>query len=643
MQRLSDQKNPKVVPEVLSEWQSRARVLIEPLHALMQEGKAEIPISGPVSDHDLNADRLESFARPLVLFAHWRHSLNHHSTDEDKRLADPMERWFRNALLKGTDHRSSEYWGNSANFHQHSVEMGLLVIGLEISRDWLWSEVEDAERSQVLDWFESDVGNGHHWNNHMFFGIFILEFLIREGRGRDSYRLVINRWFEELEGMYHGEGWFMDGMNQAFDYYNAYAWHYYGLWWIRLYGESDPGRCDRWRSFANRFLQDYPAFFASSGEHPAFGRSITYRFNATAPFGIAQLLDTSPVDPGLARELCERNVDFFLSKPIFQEQGCLSLGWYDPFPEMVESYSCGGSVYWAAKAFAPLLLDPEDAFWGEAKDRLPASKRDSGQAFQVPGLVVRSVNGAVEIINAGSQIASTNTRFGPYKWGKLSYRTGVGFLMTHDPDRYPLDSGLTAENLKSGPVYGRHYTTPIIVEESQMACLYSLGRKNEQFQISVETHMWWFRGWQLIVHRYNSQQPTLLRHGGYALSTGDAGSFSKLESDVYRYVESEGFGVALQNLFGYSAWGKDERLSDTEGPRRHIQEKYHVLNTLELNVGWESGYIACLSWAGEASSSEQVPWIVVSMDEGVWSLSHPKLGSWRIEDPFLPASPAKSL
>ncbi|MAI23606.1 MAG: hypothetical protein CL828_06075 [Crocinitomicaceae bacterium] len=643
MQTNSEQSNPKVVPEAYRGWQNRAKALIEPLRSLTQAGKAEIPIDGPASDHDLNADRLESFARPLVLFAHWRRSLDHNSTDEDRRLSDPMELWFRDALLKGTDHRSSQYWGNSANFHQHSVEMGLLVLGLEISRDWLWSTFEEEERSQVLDWFESDVGNGHHWNNHMFFGIFILEFLIREGRGRDSYRLVINRWFDELEGMYHGEGWFMDGMNQAFDYYNAYAWHYYGLWWIRLYGESDPGRCDRWRSFAKRFLQDYPAFFASSGEHPAFGRSITYRFNATAPFGIAQLLNMSPVDPGLAREICERNVDFFLSKPIFQEQGCLSLGWYDPFPEMVESYSCGGSVYWAAKAFAPLLLDPDDAFWGAAKDILLASKGDSSQGFYVPSLVVRSVDGAVEIINAGSQIASTNTRFGPYKWGKLSYRTAVGFLMTHDPDRYPLDSGLTAEDLKSGPIYGRHYTTPIVVEENQIACLYSLGRKSEQFQISVETHMWWFRGWHLIVHQYNSQQPALLRHGGYALSNGDPESFSKEVSDAYRYIESDEIGVALQNLVGYDAWGEDERLSDVDGQRRHIQDKYHVLNTLELSIGRGSGYIACLSWAGEANSPERSPWSFESLEEGVWSLSHSKLGSWRIEDPFLPANPAKSL
>lgn len=622
--------------EKFREWQNRARRLIKPLLPLMVEGKAEIAINGVASDHDRNADRLESFARPFVLFAHWRDSLDRYSTDADKELSKPMEAWFRKALLLGTNHQSPESWGNSANFHQHSVEMGLMVLGLEISRAWLWEKLSETEKCQVLDWFESDVGNGHHWNNHMFFGIFILEFLIREGRGFESYRLVIDRWFEELEGMYHGDGWFMDGMNQAYDYYNGYAWHYYGLWWIRLYGESNPERCDRWRAFAKRFLKDYPRFFSASGEHPAFGRSITYRFNATAPFGVAQLLNTSSIDPGLARVICERNIDFFMNKPIFQDQGCLSLGWHDPFPEMVESYSCGGSVYWAAKAFAPLLLNLDDPFWGEAKDRPPTAKENQSKSFPVPGLVVRSDEGAVEIINAGSQIASTNTRFGPYKWGKLSYRTGIGFLITRDPEHYPLDAGLTAENLDYGPIYGRHYTTPILVEDDRMACLYSLGRKNEQFQILVETRMWWRGGWQLIAHRFNSQQPALLRHGGYALSSGDPNSFQKEESDRYRFLANGEQGVALQNLVGFSDWSEWSRLSDDGDPRCHIQFPYHILNTLEKNVQGQSGFLACLSWAGNSDSSLRSPWGIESLSSGSWSLKHAELGFWGIEDDFLP-------
>ena len=102
-----------------------------------------------------------------------------------------------------------------------------------------------------------------------------------------------------------------------------------------------------------------------------------------------------------------------------------------------------------------------------------------------PSLVVRNTNGEVEIVNVGSQIASTNTRFGPYKWGLLSYKSSYGFTIVRNGELYPLDSGLTAQAPGGKVVYGRHYTAPAIVASDRMACLYSLGRKFEQFQASV--------------------------------------------------------------------------------------------------------------------------------------------------------------
>ncbi len=624
-------------PKHYRAWQDRARKLLEPLLNLMEEGRADLPIEGQASDHDANADRLESYARPLLLFAHWRYSLDVYSDDNDRNLSVAMENWFVKGLIAGTDPESPRFWGYAANFHQHSVEMGLMVIGLELSRSWLWDKMSADHRDQVLAWLESDVGNGHHWNNHMFFGIFVMEFLSKEGKGRPSYRAVIDRWFDELEGMYHGEGWFMDGMNQAFDFYNAYAWHFYSVWWILLYGEHDPVRCGLWASFTKTFLKDYIHFFATSGEHPAFGRSITYRFNATAPFGLAQLAGISDVDPVLARTICDRNLDFFIEKPIYQSQGCLSLGWYDEFIEMVETYSCGGSTYWAAKAFAPLLLKPDDPFWKEETRALPSEQSDFSKVFRIPCLITRATEGDVEIINAGSQIASVNTRFGPYKWGNLSYRSGFGFLIGVDKNHCPVDGGLTAENQKDDFVYGRHYTAPIAVENDHMACLYSLGQKFEQFQVSVETHMWWKAGWQLVLHQFISKQPAVLRHGGYALSSDSPDSFQvvRTQNDYVLTMTGER-GVALQSIYGYGGFGCFERLRESDGPRQHIQAPFHSLAVLESEVGGESGVLVCLSWAG-STREEGMPWKVESLDSGNWHFSHPVLGDWLIRDEVLPA------
>ena len=52
-------------------WRSTAENLLAPLAALMQPGKADLPLRGRASNHGAQADRLESFARPCLLAAHW--------------------------------------------------------------------------------------------------------------------------------------------------------------------------------------------------------------------------------------------------------------------------------------------------------------------------------------------------------------------------------------------------------------------------------------------------------------------------------------------------------------------------------------------------------------------------------------------
>ena len=116
------------VPDDFRWWQNQAKNLIAPLIKLMDNGKASLPIEGMASDHDANADRLESYARPLLLWAHWQKSLEAYSDSEDDTMSATATEWFRKGLLAGTDPKNPEFWGHSANFHQHSVEMGLMVI-----------------------------------------------------------------------------------------------------------------------------------------------------------------------------------------------------------------------------------------------------------------------------------------------------------------------------------------------------------------------------------------------------------------------------------------------------------------------------------------------------------------------------------
>ena len=62
---------PAASAEPYAWWRNAAESLLKPLAALMAPNKADLPLRGQASNHGAPADRLESFARPCLLAAHW--------------------------------------------------------------------------------------------------------------------------------------------------------------------------------------------------------------------------------------------------------------------------------------------------------------------------------------------------------------------------------------------------------------------------------------------------------------------------------------------------------------------------------------------------------------------------------------------
>ena len=610
-------------------WRSAAENLLVPLAALMKPDKADLPLRGQASNHGVQADRLESFARPCLLAAHW---LVSEPAAAEKLSRDEIAAWFRRGLVVGTDPSSPESWGPTANHHQHTVEMAALTLALQIARSSLWEPLSKPEREQVARWFASIRGAGLHRNNHMFFSVMTLAFLNQEGFARSSDGPVMRHLLDVLESMALGGGWFIDGMNETVDYYQAYAFHYYGQWWARLYGYTDPKRARRWKDWTRQFLKDYIHFFAASGENPPFGRSLCYRFAATAPFGLAEFCGVPAVPPGQARRICTRNLDFFLRRHVLQEQGALSLGWTDEFPEITEAYSCAGSTYWAAKGFSPLLLPSQHRFWQAKEERLPSEKSDFQIAVPQAGLVVRSHDGEVEVLNNANGISVGNIPFGTWKWGKLSFRSGVGGEIAPSAGRYPLDAALTAEFV-TGSIYGRHQCQPVAVTADHCASVYGLGDRYSQNHASVETHLWWKGGWQFQWHRVVAYQPAVFRLGTYSLPLKDAAHRELAIAAGFAHANTAELGVAIQPLLGFQHIKAHE--SDPER-RTHILTWHSLVLAAETEKIVGEQHLMALVWVGRMDE-ERAPWKVQSSSKGKLTLHHPALGEWHLTHAELPA------
>jgi hypothetical protein len=621
-------------PSTYRHWQLAAKKLLTPLVLLMRPGAADIPITGAASDHGTQADRLESFARPLTLAAFFLQTEPH---TDDTAFREKLAAWFRAGLVAGSDPKNAAYWGPDANYHQHHVEMGLMSIALQIAARDVWVPLSSAQKDQVARWFATCRGGGIVNNNHLFMSVHILEFLGKVGYAHRTDRAVITTHLTQLETMHRGGGWFEDGINQAYDHYNAYAFHFYGLMWARLHGATDPARATRWRDWARLFVRDYQHFFAASGEHPAFGRSITYRFNCLNVFGLALAENATELAPGMLRRLCTRNLDFFLSRPIYQEQGCLNAGFTDRFDKILEPYSCAASPYWAAKGFSPLLLPPTHAFWNDAEQSLPAERAGGFvHVMPAPGLVTRSTpTGDIEILNAGSMVGNTQLRYGAWKWSKLSYRTGVHFTYAFpEITNFSLDSALTAQ-LDDGRIFGRHSTVAVELESDHLGYSYNLGSKIGQINTGVETFVFWRAGWLLHVHHVTPRQPVVLRLGGFALPLAEKHAERSDPGDVLTAFSSDGRGSVLQLLRGFAAHEWDTRLDDTT-ERRHVAAPYHATPVGKTSRVASPTILAALSWAG-TDRAESAPWQIASSATGAWKLMHAKLGAWEILHWSLPA------
>ncbi len=625
------------VPDIYRHWQLRARHLLEPLATLMEPGQASLKIPGPASDHDAQADRLESFARPLTLAAFFLQSEAH---PDDLAFREKISRWFREGLAAGSDPADPAHWGPDANYHQHHVEMGLLSIALQIAPKDLWDPLSQSVKDRVARWFASCRGGGIVNNNHLFMSVHILEFLGKQGYSYRTDRAVITAHLNQLETMHRGGGWFEDGINQAYDHYNAYAFHFYGLWWARLHGGADQARAQRWRDWARLFVRDYQYFFAATGEHSAFGRSITYRFNCLNVFGLALAENATELAPGMLRRLCTRNLDFFLSRPIYQANGCLNLGFTDRFDKIIETYSCGASVYWAAKGFSPLLLPPTHAFWNAAEQPLPAEDPAGFvRVMRAPGLVTRSASGGqIEILNAGSMVGNTQLRYGAWKWSKLSYRTGVHFTYAFpEITNFSLDSALTAQ-LDDGRIFGRHSTVATEMENDHLGYTYNLGSKVGQINTWVETYIFWKKGWLLQVHRVDPRQPVTLRLGGFALPLREKHVERADPGPVLEGFSADQRGTILQPLLGFTAHEWDLRLND-EDERRHVAAPYHATPVARAERQSRPSTLVALAWAG-SDRGESAAWEIRSARAGRWELRHPQLGNWDVAHWSLPELPA---
>ncbi|GGQ11671.1 DUF2264 domain-containing protein [Streptomyces mutabilis] len=365
-------------------------------------GCALLDLPGRPSRSGVRSDGLEGFARTFLAAA-----FRVAGADGD----DPhgwLDRYAR-GLDSGTrtpGREDTESWPLILDHDvqgQPMVESASVALGLRLTAPWLWKNLDAGVQDRVEAWLRGALRHVPAPNNWYLFPYTVAGFLESVGRGDAETAAARGRALELLEGWYRGEGWYADGDGRAFDHYNGWALHLYPVLDAHLAGDTGPVAA-RYGERLRTHLDGYALMFGADGAPLHYGRSLAYRFAASAAVGLGAVTGYTPLSPGVSRRLVSGNLRYFLERGALTDDGLLSLGWHGPHEATLQSYSGPASPYWASKAFVSLLAPAGHPLWTATEEAAPVEEADRVLALSAPGLLVQATraDGIVRLHNHGS-------------------------------------------------------------------------------------------------------------------------------------------------------------------------------------------------------------------------------------------------
>lgn len=325
-------------------------------------------VSTKVDHVGYESNLLENLCRPFWGIAPLLNEKTYYLNSKDGRIE--LCEWLRRVLRDGTGKDSDKRFDKNAQslgisfFANQSVtELAGLLIGIYFARGAVFDPMPDEQKEQLahytLYWAETALKDS--WpNNHYWFPMFCILIMDKLGYRHPNYDQLIEFGFSQLEGLYLSKGWYSDGAFGRFDYYEAWAHNVYPLLWCLI----DEG-CDKKEIYKKRteeFLKEYVFWFDEQGAFPPFGRSLSFRFAAVAPFALAALAGCE-MDYAAAREITMKNMRYFRKNISLNADGTLAAGYFYDSNSIIESYMSDGAQYWFTKGFIALLMPESHPFW----------------------------------------------------------------------------------------------------------------------------------------------------------------------------------------------------------------------------------------------------------------------------------------
>lgn len=321
---------------------SFAKKLFIPLEAEYLKSQNYFDYGSARAFYGSRREQIEAWLRPLWIVS----SL----LDIDAVSSDVLERILK-GIKDGVDPRSELYWGDLTDNDQLIAELPGLSFFIMNHSALFYDNFSREEIANLTRYLDQANHVAIPKNNWLFFRVLINCAL--QTFGHSSSTSYIDAAMDQIDECYQGNGWYSDG--GRLDYYNAWAFHFYGLIYAKYVTQSDPETHEKLVARARRFAKDFCLFFDSkTGASIPYGRSMLYRFCMGSFFAAVLYADADVLPRNVAAQYLQTHMAYWSRQDIFDDKGFLMLGFLYPNDSFLEDYNGFGSAYWAVKSFIAL-------------------------------------------------------------------------------------------------------------------------------------------------------------------------------------------------------------------------------------------------------------------------------------------------
>lgn len=323
-----------------------------------------------VSPNMCRADKyshLEALARTILGISPWLECDEDNDGNEKERYRELARRSIENSV--SVDSADYMNWDDG---DQPLVDVAFLALGILQAKSQLWDSLSCSTQEKFLNEIKKTRKISPWRSNWILFSAMI-ETFIYTVEGEEFYnRAVIDYAIFQFEQWYIGDGFYKDGDNFHFDYYESIVIHPFliaisqRLPWLDM---------NKYLIRGLRYSKILENMIAKDGTYPLIGRSLCYRGGVfhllaqlayTNKFSLANESNIS-VSPSEVRTSLTSVLNRIMSDENFDENGWLRIGVNGEQMGLAEEYINTGSLYMLMSMFVVTGATGSEEFWASDK------------------------------------------------------------------------------------------------------------------------------------------------------------------------------------------------------------------------------------------------------------------------------------